>query len=90
MAENDSFNTLTHYLVPEHKLLTPEEAAEVLEKLGIERDQLPKIKSTDAAIEVLSKIHGEPIPEGSIVKITRRSETAEVFVAYRLVTGGSA
>lgn len=87
MADNDSFNTLTHYLVPEHKLLSEEEAEKVLAEYNVTRDQLPKIKSSDAAIQVLASICG-PIPEGSIIRITRKSETAEVFVAYRLVTEG--
>lgn len=87
MADNDSFNTLTHYLVPEHEVLTESEAQEVLDRYKVTRDQLPKIKSSDAAIQVLASIVG-PIPEGSIIRITRKSETAEVFVAYRLVTEG--
>lgn len=87
MADNDSFNTLTHYLVPEHKLLTEEEAKAVLAEYNVTRDQLPKIKSSDAAMQVLASIYG-PIPEGSVIRITRKSETAEVFVAYRLVTEG--
>ena len=84
MAENDSFNTLTHDLVPEHHLLTPDEAEKVLNEFGIHRDQLPKIRRTDAAIQVLASIHGD-IPEGSIVKVVRKSKTAETFTAYRLV-----
>ena len=85
MAEND-FNTLTHYLVPEHELLSQEEADKVLADLKITRDQLPKMKSSDAALQVLEKVLGYKIPEGSIIKVTRNSKTAEVFVAYRLVT----
>lgn len=87
LADNDSFNTLTHFLVPEHKLLTDEEADAVLQKLGVTRDKLPKIKTSDAAMQILATIVG-PIPEGKVVKITRESETAGTFVAYRLVTEG--
>ncbi len=86
-AETDSFNILRHNLVPEHHLLSEEEAEEVLKKLGVTRDQLPKIKTTDAVIRVLEQIHG-PIDEGSIVKIIRKSETAQEFTVYRLVTKG--
>ena len=86
-ADNITFNVLTHDLVPEHHLLSPEEADAVLLKLRISRDQLPKIRKTDAGIRVLENIFG-PIDEGRIVKIIRKSETAEEFVAFRLVTRG--
>ena len=85
LAENDSFNTLTHVLVPEHRLLSPTEAEEVLKKLGIARDKLPKIKTTDAAVRILAAIHGE-IEPGNIIEVIRDSKTAGTFVVYRLVT----
>lgn len=84
-AENISFNVLKHELVPEHYLLTEEEADAILSKLKVTRDQFPKIRKSDAGIKVLESIYG-PIEEGRIVKIVRKSDTAEVFVAYRLVT----
>ncbi|MCL1905314.1 MAG: DNA-directed RNA polymerase subunit H [Methanomassiliicoccaceae archaeon] len=86
-ADNIAFNVLTHDLVPEHHLLSEEEAKEVLSKLKVTCDQLPKIRKTDAGIKVLENIYGS-IDEGRIVKIIRKSETAEEFVAYRLVTRG--
>ena len=86
-ADNIAFNVLTHDLVPEHHLLSEEEAQEVLSKLKVTCDQLPKIRKSDAGIKVLEKIYG-PVDEGRIIKIIRKSETAEEFVAYRLVTRG--
>lgn len=86
-AESISFNVLKHDLVPEHYLLTEEEADAVLAQLKVTRDQLPKIRKGDAGIRVLESICG-PIDEGRIVKIVRKSATAEEFVAYRLVTRG--
>jgi DNA-directed RNA polymerase subunit H len=86
-ADNISFNVLKHDLVPEHHLLSEEEANKILSEIGITCDQLPKIKNNDAGIKVLESIHG-PIAEGRIVKIVRKSETAQEFVAYRLVTKG--
>jgi DNA-directed RNA polymerase subunit H len=86
-TENISFNVLKHVLVPEHHLLSEEEADEVLKKLGMTRDQLPKIRNADAGIKVLESIHG-PIAEGRVVRIVRKSDTAQEFVAYRLVTKG--
>ena len=86
MAEdNISFNVLEHDLVPEHTLLTEEEATAVLKELNITKDQLPKIRKGDAAIKVLENIRGEPIELGSVIKVVRKSETAEEFVAYREV-----
>lgn len=87
MADNISFNVLKHDLVPEHHLLSEEEAKNVLSEMGMTCDQLPKIRNNDAGIKVLESIHG-PIAEGRIVKIVRKSDTAQEFVAYRLVTRG--
>ena len=80
------FNVLEHKLVPEHHLLSPAEANEVLKRLKVTRDQLPKIRKTDPVIRVLEKIHG-PIEEGSLVRVLRLTETAGVSEAYRLVIG---
>ncbi len=83
-AENISFNVLQHDLVPEHVLLTEEETEVIFSELKITRDQLPKIKKSDAAIRVLENING-PIEAGRVIKVIRKSSTAEEFVAYRLV-----
>jgi len=80
------FNVLEHQLVPEHRLVAEEEAVEVLKKLRITKDQLPKIHRSDPVIQVLERIEG-PIEEGRIIKVTRMSGTAGVSVAYRLVIG---
>ena len=80
------FNVLEHKNVPEHRLLTPEEAGQVLARLSITRDQLPKIRKTDPVIRVLERVHGE-IAEGSLVRVFRLTQTAGVSEAYRLVVG---
>ena len=85
--ENNSFNVLRHVLVPEHHLLSEEDADAVLARKGMTRDQLPKIRKSDPGIKVLETIHG-PIDEGRVIKVVRKSETAQEFVAYRLVTRG--
>ena len=77
---------LEHQLVPEHRLVAPEEAEEILKKLRITKDQLPKIHRSDPVIQVLERIEG-PIEEGRIIKVTRVSGTAGVSEAYRLVIG---
>ena len=86
-ADNISFNVLKHDLVPEHHLLSEQETAEVLSEMGMTCDQLPKIRNSDAGIKVLESVHG-PIAEGRVVRIVRKSDTAQEFVAYRLVTKG--
>ncbi|MDO5862537.1 MAG: DNA-directed RNA polymerase subunit H [Thermoplasmata archaeon] len=87
MAAETSFNVLKHVLVPEHHLLAPEEADAVLQELGIGKGQLPKIRKSDPGIKILETIHG-PIDEGRVIRIVRKSETAQEFVVYRLVTRG--
>jgi DNA-directed RNA polymerase subunit H len=59
--------------------LKESEAEELLRLLGVSKEQLPKIKSTDP---IVKEIGAKP---GDIVKITRKSPTANVSVFYRLV-----
>ncbi len=78
------FNVLEHWLVPEHHILSEEMGKEILAKLKIRKEQLPKIKKNDPCIEALETVHGD-IEQGRIVKIVRKSHTANVAVGYRLV-----
>lgn len=78
------FNIFEHEYVPEHYLVDKKEEEEILKKLNVTKDQLPRIKKTDAAILALETIVGE-IEPGRIIKIVRRSRTAGTFVAYRVV-----
>lgn len=78
------FNPLDHKLVPEHRLLSEDEAARMLAGLALTMDQLPKIKRKDPVVQLLERIHG-PIEEGRIIRIVRRSETAGMAEAFRLV-----
>lgn len=78
------FEVMNHALVPEHRLLSPEEAKVVVEKYSLSIEELPKMKRSDACIRSLELRVGE-IARGSIVRIIRRSETAGISYAYRLV-----
>lgn len=78
------FEVMNHILVPEHRLLTPKEAEDVLKKYSISIEELPKIRRSDSCVRSLELRVGE-IPRGSIIKIVRRSETAGISYAYRLV-----
>ncbi len=73
------FKLQDHILVPKHEILSEEEAEELLRILGVNREQLPKIKATDP---IAKEIGAKP---GDIVKITRESRTAGKSVFYRLV-----
>ena len=73
------FAVKDHDNVPEHILLTPEEGEKILALYGIEAPQLPKIHVNDpAAKEINAKV-------GDIIRIIRRSPTANQSVFYRLV-----
>ncbi len=73
------FDVREHELVPEHTLLSEEEAAEILKRYNITPGQLPKIKTSDV---VVKQMGAKP---GDILKITRKSLTAGKAVAFRLV-----
>ncbi len=88
MEESVPFNVLKHKRVPVHELLSDEETDKVLKRLKITRDQLPKIKDSDAAIKTLEKAMNRSIPEKSVVRIIRESQTSEVAEVYRLVIRG--
>jgi DNA-directed RNA polymerase subunit H len=68
-----------HNLVPKHEILNNEEKAEFLDNLEYDEENLPKILLKDP---VCKDIGAE---EGDILRITRDSPTAGVFVTYRLV-----
>ncbi|MFB6191049.1 MAG: DNA-directed RNA polymerase subunit H [Candidatus Nanohaloarchaea archaeon] len=68
-----------HEAVPDHRILDEDEASEVLEKYGAEKDDLPKIERTDAALK-------QDDPEvGDVVEIHRDSPTAGKTTYYRVV-----
>ena len=81
MAELD---IRSHTLVPEHILLADEERQSVLERYQISIDNLPKILITDPAIRFIGT-EERPIVPGDVVKISRKSPTAGIAIAYRVV-----
>ncbi|MCQ2961555.1 MAG: DNA-directed RNA polymerase subunit H [archaeon] len=76
-----AFNILKHSAVPEHEILSDEEIKEIFADVDYDVSQLPKIKVNDP----VSKAIGAE--EGQVLKITRQSQTAGIFVTYRLVSG---
>ncbi|MEM0093962.1 MAG: DNA-directed RNA polymerase subunit H [Thermofilum sp.] len=73
---------LRHKLVPQHILLSQEEAKRILRKLGLKKSELPWIYSTDPVARALK---AKP---GDVIMIIRKSPTAGEAVAFRVVVKG--
>ncbi len=73
---------LSHRLVPEHRVLSKEEAQKVIEKYcGGDKYKLPYIRKSDPIVKALGA------KKDDVIMIIRRSPTAGVSVYYRLVIG---
>jgi len=77
--EKQPLDILHHKLIPIHVIISEDEKKELLEKFNITPEQLPKITHTDP---VSLAIGAKP---GQIVKIIRKSHTAQEAVAYRFI-----
>ncbi len=66
-------------LVPTHEIMTEEEIADEFSDVEYDFKNLPKIRSEDPVVKA---IEAKP---GDILRITRESQTAGVFVTYRIV-----
>ena len=77
--EKQSYEIMSHDLVPHHEVISEKEHKDLLEKYHVTPDQLPKIIDTDP---VAKSIDAKP---GSIIRIRRKSHTAKEAVAYRYV-----
>ena len=76
-----AFNILNHSAVPKHEILSEDEIQKIFANVDYNISQLPKIRENDpVALAIGAK-------EGQVLKITRKSETAGIFVTYRLVSG---
>lgn len=73
------FNLFDHILVPKHNILNQSEEIALLNKLRINRDNLPSISRFDPPIKALG------IRPGRICHIIRASKTAIETSYYRLV-----
>ena len=68
-----------HMLVPKHEIMTEEEISDEFSDVDYDFKNLPKIKSNDPVVEAI----GAQI--GDVLRITRESQTAGVFITYRIV-----
>jgi DNA-directed RNA polymerase I, II, and III subunit RPABC1 len=72
-------NITEHRLVPRHRPLRPQEKDELLNRYGVKDSQLPRIFRSDPVVKYLG------VDAGTVLEITRKSETAGRYVTYRLV-----
>ena len=75
-------NILEHDWVPEHEIMDPEEAKQILGKYRITEDLLPEIEDTDPVAKIIG---AKP---GDFIKITRRSPSSGESIIYRLCVKG--
>ncbi|MGX8694611.1 MAG: DNA-directed RNA polymerase subunit H [Methanobrevibacter sp.] len=68
-----------HMLVPTHEIMSEDEIADEFSDVEYDFKNLPKIKSEDPVVKA---IDAKP---GDVLRITRESQTAGVFVTYRIV-----
>jgi DNA-directed RNA polymerase I, II, and III subunit RPABC1 len=72
-------NITEHELVPRHRALSPEEKRELLDRYKVRDAQLPRILREDPVVRYLG------VEPGTVLEVTRKSETAGRYVTYRLV-----
>lgn len=68
-----------HEAVPDHRKLDEDEVEDVLERFDIEKDDLPLIERTDAALKQME------VEAGDVIEIVRDSPTAGKAEYYRKV-----
>lgn len=73
------FDILKHKLVPHHEILSQEEVEKLLKTYNIKKEQLPRMLLSDPVAKAIGA------KEGDIFKIIRKSPTAGISIAYRLV-----
>ena len=66
-------------LVPKHEIMSEDEISEEFSDVDYDYKNLPKIKSTDPVVKAIGA------NEGNVLRITRESQTAGVFITYRIV-----
>ncbi len=74
-------NIQDHMLVPNHEIMSEDEISEEFSNVDYDYKDLPKIRPDDPVVKAIG---AEP---GNVLRITRESQTAGVFVTYRIVEG---
>ena len=73
------YNILKHELAPEYTVLKDDERKQLLDKLKIRSEQLPKVLTNDPVVKAIQA------KEGNVIKIVRKSQTAGESIYYRVV-----
>jgi DNA-directed RNA polymerase subunit H (RpoH/RPB5) len=73
------FNPSKHVFVPKHVILTPEEEAEVVDRLQTPKSKFPKISATDVQARYLA------MERGQMCKIVRIDPEVGLSINYRVV-----
>ena len=79
MISTMAIDVRNHRAVPEHRKMTEDEVEELLQKFDAEKDDLPKIERTDAALKQMD------VEVGDVIEIERSSPTAGKTTYYREV-----
>jgi DNA-directed RNA polymerase subunit H (RpoH/RPB5) len=81
MVKKDiSISITKHVLVPKHEKLTKEMEKELLTKLKIKKEHLPRIRKEDPALRSLD------VKIDDIIRIERKSQTSGLSYFYRVVS----
>lgn len=82
-----------HQFVPPHELLTREESAKVLQRLGTPVERLPKIRRDDRGLQTDSAyraaLEASEDLAGRLVRVRRHSQTAGDIEIYRVIVAGA-
>jgi DNA-directed RNA polymerase I, II, and III subunit RPABC1 len=76
--DNLLFNITKHDLVPEMRIMTPDEKSAILERFQATPDQMPQILKSDPQSKFLG------VRKGDMCEIIRASETAGYSYTYRM------
>lgn len=68
-----------HESVPKHEKMSEDEVEDLLERYDTEKEKLPQIERTDAALKQMD------VEEGDVIHIERDSPTAGKIDYYRVV-----
>ena len=77
-----SIDVLSHFLVPEMKIIEDSEKKRILKKFGITPEKLPRMLIGDPAVQSLKANVGD------IIAINRTDLTGN-YIAYKIVVSGS-
>jgi len=79
LFKNLTFNITRHVDMPQHIPLSPKEIAEVVEKYKTNKNQFPKMLTTDP----IARYYG--VSAGGMFKIIRKSQSSGEYISYRYV-----